>query len=74
MSNRVCPRCQSDYEKNSVKSKLDDETEICNVCSLEESLIEWYNIKQKSSEIPGDVMERQTKFSNMLFQKSEKKH
>ncbi len=74
MSNRVCPRCQSDYEVNSVKSKLDDETEICNVCSLEESLIEWYNSQQKASEIPRDVMERQTKVSNMLFQKSEKKH
>ncbi len=70
---KVCPRCLTDYSENSAKSKLDNETEICNVCSLEESMIEWFNIKLKASEIPGEVMERETKFSNMIFQKSEKK-
>ena len=68
----VCPRCLSDHSDHSVLTKLDNKTEICKVCSLEESMIEWYNIKQRSSEIPGDVMLRETEFTNKLFQKPAK--
>jgi hypothetical protein len=72
-SMKVCPRCLSDYADRSVLSNIDSETEICWTCGLEESLIEWYEVKHRPSDIPGEVMERQTKFSNMLFQKNEKK-
>jgi len=67
----TCPRCFSDAEL-SVRCKRDGVTEICEICSLEESLIEWYKIKQKESEIPAEVMEREIKFSNNLFQKNGK--
>jgi len=71
---KVCPRCDNDYAENSVMSK---QIEICWTCHLELCMIEWYEKKDRASEIPGEVMEREMKFQKLQyedFQTNDKKH
>lgn len=66
---KVCPRCFSDYTEDSAISRRDNITGICSVCGNEEALIDWFNHKQRWSEIPGEVMEREDRLARSLTKK-----
>ena len=62
----VCPRCETDFSVDGVKSKRDNRYIICKGCGLEECMIDWFRLKQKDGDIPGESMERETKFVNVV--------
>lgn len=62
----VCPRCEADFSVDGVKSKRHNQYIICKVCGLEESMVDWFRIKQADDQIPGEVMERETNFVNKI--------
>jgi len=62
----VCPRCEAEFSVDGVKSKRHNQFIICKVCGLEESMIDWYRIKQLDDQIPGEVMQRETVFVNKI--------
>ena len=61
-----CLRCETDFSVDGVKSKRDNRFIICKACGLEECMIDWFRLKRKDGEIPGESMERETKFVNYV--------
>ena len=35
---KVCPKCKMEYQRSSARSRLDNKTEICELCSTAESI------------------------------------
>jgi len=63
---QVCPRCETDFSVDGVKSKRDNRFIICKDCGLEECMIDWFRLKLRDGEIDGESMERETKFVNRV--------
>lgn len=63
---KTCQRCDDDYRNRNTKSRRDHNFSICPTCCDEEAMIDWFKNKGRESEIPGEVMERETKFGNKI--------
>jgi len=74
MTDNICQRCQIEYSNRNTKSRRDLNISICPNCCDEEAMIDWYQRQQRSSEIPGEVMERETEFLNKLTKGKLKKN
>ena len=62
----VCPRCETDFSVDGVKSKRDNRYIICKGCGLEECMIDWFRFRENDGDIPGESMERETRFVNLV--------
>lgn len=62
----VCPRCETDFSVDGVKSKRDNRYIICKGCGLEECMIDWFELKRKESDIPVESIERELKFNKLV--------
>jgi len=63
---KICPRCHGEYSHRNTKSRRLRTIPICPKCLDEEALIDWYQKEERASEIPGEIMERETEFLNKI--------